>query len=201
MSTRVRSWWLAAGFVVLAVPAAAQAADPAPPVPPRVEVGVGTGTLVYLPIDEGTSPLVLGTRVSVALSRRWAIEGVVDILDEGDDAQAFLYRAQARWRFHDRNGFSAFLTMGASGWVDRYTTPEYRWQDGTGPVHVQPSQTHVDASAPIYPSVGLGVQKTLGAFVALRAELTTVMAFGDDYAAFVFQPAVSLSIPIGRYPK
>ena len=52
---------------------------------------------------------------------------------------------------------------------------------------------------PVYPTVGVGFQKTLGAHVALRADVAAVIIPFDDGAAVLLMPSVSLSFPIGRY--
>jgi hypothetical protein len=50
------------------------------------------------------------------------------------------------------------------------------------------------------PTVGIGVQKTLGAHVALRADLAAIIVPGDDFIGVLLMPSVSVAIPIGRYP-
>jgi hypothetical protein len=52
---------------------------------------------------------------------------------------------------------------------------------------------------PMLPTVGFGFQKTLGAHVALRADLAAIVVPADDFVGVLLMPSVSVSIPIGRY--
>ena len=53
---------------------------------------------------------------------------------------------------------------------------------------------------PMLPTVGFGFQKTLGAHVALRADVAAIVIPVDDFVCVMLMPSVSVSIPIGRYP-
>jgi hypothetical protein len=198
---------LAAILVTAAVGgAAAQAPDgnPAQPAAPRVEMGGGVTFTMPISTDGvGVVPLPMAdARAGVALNRRWTIEGIVDVWPEGNGTTT-IYRAQARWQLPGEAApgrWRAYVTFGGAGWISHRSYPESRWQDFAGTVYVNPARSYWNASAPIYPTVGFGAQKSLGARIALRVELAAVVIPYDDGATTLLMPSVSLSIPIGRYP-
>ena len=68
------------------------------------------------------------------------------------------------------------------------------------------ASTHADRLAqpflpPVFPRVGIGVQKSIGSRAAVRAELTTIVVGSDDFISPILHPSVSVTIPLGRYRK
>jgi len=208
--TRFTSVLAAILLIASASAATAQPADrtaTAPPAPqtPRVEAGAGVGLGVVLVSDEpGAAALFLpGARVSAAFNPKWALEGVFDFM--GDDSSlAVIYRVQARWRFRgasDSGRLQPHLTFGATGAFEHETWGPYEWRDQTGAVHTVPRQSDWNGIPPWLPTVGVGVQKTLAARLALRVDLAAIIVPADDFIGALLMPSVSLSIPIGgRYP-
>lgn len=55
--------------------------------------------------------------------------------------------------------------------------------------------------APIYPTVGFGVERDLSSHLALRAELGLGFGVSHYGIAVACLPSVGVTIPIGRYRK
>jgi hypothetical protein len=209
-----RTLALAAFLVTAALGSAAAQppdSDPArsPAVPsaqltvPRLELGGGLGLGVGVVSDEpGATALFLpGARVSAAINPRWAIEGAFDFMSD-DSSLAVLYRVQARWHFRGeaaQGRLQPHFTFGATGSFEHETWGPYEWRDQTGAVYQTAQQSRWNVMPPMLPTIGFGFQKTLGAHVALRADLAAIVVPADDFVSVVLMPSVSLSIPIGRY--
>lgn len=177
--------------------------SPAQPAAPRVELGAAfTGALPLSTDSDGFGVLPMPTaRVGVALNSRWAIEGAFDIWPEPNNSTV-VYRAQARWQLHAPSApgsLQTHLTFGGAGWVSYQAWPERRWQDRSGTMHVNPARSIWDVGPPIFPTVGVGFQKTVRAHLALRADVTAVVVPADDFVTVVLMPSFGVSIPIGRY--
>ena len=145
---------------------------------------------------------MVNARVGAALNTRWSIEGTFDTWPESNGAMV-IYRAQARWLFRgvaDAGRLQPHLTFGTAGAITYESDPEYRWRDGSGATHVEPARSYWNGIAPIFPAVGIGFQKQLGAHVALRTDLSAIIVPADDFVGVLLMPSVSLSFPIGRYP-
>jgi len=169
---------------------------------PRVELGGGfTGAVPLSTDSEGFGVLpVINSRVGVALKPGWALEGAFDIWPDSYGATT-IYRAQARWQLGGASAsgrLQTHLTFGGAGWLSRRSYPESRWQDPSGTTHVYPARSSWSAGPPIYPTIGIGVQKTLGRHAALRADLAAIVTPFDDGAAVLLMPTIGVSIPIGR---
>jgi hypothetical protein len=201
---------LAAFLVVVGVsPAAAQTPAPAGSGSatlslPRVELGGGFTAAVPLSTDsEGFGILPMANaRGGVALNARWALEGAFDFWPDSNGFTS-VYRAQVRRQLKGDatpGSLRTHLTFGAAGWFSHRSYPGYRWQEASGAMYVYPKRSYWSAGPPMYPTVGVGVQKTLGAHLALRADLAAIVIPYDDGAAVVVMPSISVSTPIGRYP-
>ena len=184
-----------------------QPVSPAAPVPtsPRVELGGGAGIGLGWFSGEpgGLATFLPSARVSTAFTPRWGLEGVFDFLSDGDGDLTVVYRVQARWRFKGEAApgrLQPHLTIGATGSLARETWGPYEWRDTTGALHQVPRQTSWSMMPPWLPTVGFGIQKTLGAHVALRADLAAIIVPADDFVGVLLMPSISVSIPIGRYP-
>lgn len=198
---------IALGLVLIAPRfAAAQGLPAARPAPPRIEVGATAGQLIWFGADTSSdvSPVGVGVRVGVALTRRWRIEGLMDLAGMDGDGVGGLCAAQIRWSpvGMTSGGFEPFVLAGTTGWYSRRSWPEYRWvEPSTGQVEVIPAQSSVEFLPPVFPRVGIGVQKSIGSRVAVRAELTAIVVGSDDFLTPIIHPSVSVTIPLGRYRK
>lgn len=187
-------------LAVLSSPAVALAQDAtsASARPPRVELGAGGG-MFY---SGGTMPFTTGmldTRVGVTLSRKWSVEGFVHFLPDGGANVSGYYRAQAVWRIGGGR-IQPFLAFGGAGEFNRYSMPEYHYNDDyTGEPRVIPATSGFNISAPWYPTAAIGFEKIVSPHLKVRAELTTAFGLNDYGIAMAFLPAASISIPIGRY--
>jgi hypothetical protein len=193
---------LAFALAILAAPAAAPAQECAPTRPdrPRVEVGVGGSWFM----SGGTMPYetaMVDTRVGVSVGRSWSVEGLVHFMPgTGADVNGF-YRAQAVWRFGGR-AFQPFLAFGGAGEFSKYSWPDYHYTDYyTGEPRVIPASRGFTLTAPFYPTAAIGFEKVVAPFLAVRAELTAAFGVNDDGIAVALLPAVSVSVPIGRYHR
>jgi hypothetical protein len=187
-------------MALIGMPAAAGAQELAAPAAgaPRVEIGAGGG-LFY---SGGTMPVTDGmveVRAGVRVSRSWSLEGLVDVQPPGNSSLYGYYRIQAAWR-PPRPGVRPFVAVGGAGEMNWYRWPYYEVTDHDGHVlwALQPG-SRFSVGAPYYPTASVGVEKILASRVALRAELTTAFAINDYGISVAFFPAVSLSVPIGRY--
>jgi len=189
-------------------PAGAAAPGPASSAPtqltvPRVDLGGGFTSAIPLSTDgEGffLAPMV-NARVGVALNPRWALEGAFDTWPASGDA-LIVYRAQARWLFGGAAApgrLQPHLTFGGAGGIEHETWGPYQWRDAAGTIHQEPRVSRWNVMPPIFPTVGIGFQKTLGGHVALRADVAAIVMPADDFIGVLLMPSVSVSIPIGRY--
>ncbi len=186
--------------------AAAQGPDAPRPVPPRIEVGATAGLLLWTGADTSAdvSPVGVGVRVGVAVTRRWRIEGLMDLAGMDPDGVGGLCAVQIRWSpiGMTSQGFEPFVLAGTTGWYSRRSWPEYRWvEPGSGQVEVIPAYSSVEFLPPVFPRVGIGVQKSIGSRVAVRAELTAFVVGSDDFITPIIHPSVSVTVPLGRYGR
>jgi hypothetical protein len=183
--------------------AAQQPASPPAPAAGRVDVGGGFALGVPASTDGGSLfawPLA-NAHAGVALNSRLALEGVFDIHPQPHDITAF-YRIQVRWRLCDPapGGLAAHLTAGGTGWFRYESQPAYRWRDANGNEEVFPAQSYWNGGPPVYPAIGIGLQKPLGTRVALRADVAAVIVPYDDGVTTLLLPTIGLTFPLGRPP-
>ena len=162
---------------------------------PRFHVGAGGGVLA----DNGVlsyQTLVLEARAGVRLTRAWSVEGLFDF-SRSRQFYGGVYRIQAVRRIgHDP--YQPFVTIGGAANFF-YRRPEYRWTDADGHLNVIPAETSLHIDPPVYPTVGVGFEKIVTSHLAVRAELAVAFGVNDDGLAAAWLPAVSVSIPLGRY--
>jgi hypothetical protein len=92
------------------------------------------------------------------------------------------------------------VALGGAGEFTRYSWPDYQYNDyESGELRVVQGGTNVSITAPYYPTATIGFDTVRAAHLAVRVELTTAFAVNDYGVVVAFVPAVSLSIPIGRY--
>lgn len=121
-----------------------------------------------------------------------------------EDGVGGLCAFQVRWSpiGITSSGIEPFVVAGTTGWYSRRSWPEYRWVDpSNGHVEVIPAQSSVEFLPPVFPRVGIGVQKSIGSRVAVRAELTAIVVGSDDFITPILHPSVSVTMPLGRYRK
>jgi hypothetical protein len=187
---------VSAALLGQAGPAAAQPA-PEPSPAPRVEFGAGGGWFY----SGGTMPFTDGliqARASVRVSRRWSIEGLIDVQPPSDSSFYGFYRVQAKWR-SSRAGAQPFVAVGGAGEMLWYRWPAYTYTDGAGKTWSWAAVRGFDVGAPIYPTATFGVEVPVASHLAIRAELGTAFGINDYGISMAFLPAVSVCVPIGRY--
>jgi hypothetical protein len=191
---------------LLAGPATALAQEPAAPAVspagtpdrPRLEFGVGVSNLFALGTTP-TSDFMLDGRVGLKLSRRWSLEGLVHVAPPDDSGFTGYYRVQAVYRIGQAS-LQPFLAVGGAGEMNYYKWRDFSARDSAGNVlWTQTAGSDFSGTAPYYPVVTVGLQKALGSRIAIRVELTMTGGVNDNGIAPAFMPAVSVSIPIGRY--
>ena len=185
-------------LVAAASGAAAQTVSaPAPADGPRVELGAGAAWF----LDAG-APSLADVRATVAVSRKWAVDGVLSFSPQSDGTYG-VYRIDAKWRVFDGagpGGLQAHLTFGGAGFVSHWSYPASSWTDpSTGQHYSFGGYSGWSVQPPWYPTVGVGVQKRLGAHLAVRADLAVGFGINDDGIGYAIMPSVGFSIPIGRY--
>ena len=192
------------GFFVavalLAAPTAASAQDSTPTQAerPRFEVGAGGSGM----FNGGSMPYNAGmvdTRVGVKLSRNWSLEGLVHLMPGSRSDINGFYRAQVLWRI-GKGSVQPFVAFGGAGEFARSSWPEYHYNDYyTGEPRVIPAGSNFNITAPWYPTVAAGFEKTLTSHLTVRAELTAAFAANEYGVVVSYVPAVSVSVPLGRY--
>lgn len=192
------------GFFVsvalLAAPTVAFAQDstPAHVDRPRVEVGVG-GSWMFNGGSMAYNAGMVDTRLGVKLSRNWSVEGLVHLMPGSRSDINGFYRAQVLWRI-GKGSVQPFVAFGGAGEFARSSWPEYHYNDYyTGEPRAIPAGSNFNITAPWYPTVAAGFEKTLTSRLILRAELTTAFAANEYGVVVSYVPAVSVSIPLGRY--
>jgi hypothetical protein len=182
--------------------AAAQDLTTAAPKPgSRVELGAGAAW--YLDANQGAAIAFADTRATVRVSRSWDLEGAFNFRSF-EQGLGGLYRIQARWRLPVRSSdgsLQTHLAFGGAGFISRWSIPAYDYEDYyTHEMQHQPAASAWSVDPPMYPTVAFGVQKVLGAHLAIRADLNVGFGAGDYGVSAVLLPTIGVSIPIGRYP-
>jgi hypothetical protein len=194
-----------AAFIVAAAVSGAAAQDLASAAPkpgPRVEVGAGAAW--YVDLNQDAPIAFADTRATVRVARNWDLEGAFNFRSF-EQGLGGIYRIQARWRLPVRSAdgsLQAHLAFGGAGFISRWSIPAYDYENYiTHEMQHQPAASGWNVDAPMYPTVAFGVQKVLGAHLAIRADLNVGFGAGDYGISAVLLPTVGVSIPIGRYPS
>jgi hypothetical protein len=164
---------------------------------PRVEFGAGGGFFN----SGGTMPvtaMLIQAHASVRVSRGWSIEGVVDFQPPDSSSFYGYYRVQAKWR-SSRPGVQPFIAVGGAGELNWYRWSAGQYIDTAGNVWSWPAVSGFEIGAPIYPTATIGFEKVVASHLSIRAELGTAFGINDYGISMAFLPALSVSIPIGRY--
>jgi len=183
--------------------AAAQDLTAAVPKPgPRVELGAGGAW--YVGVSQDAPIAFADTRATVRVSRGWDLEGAINFRSF-DQNLGGIYRIQARWRLPLRSSdgsLQTHLAFGGAGFILRWSHPAYDYKDYyTHEMRHVPAASGWNVDYPMYPTAAFGVQKVLGAHLAVRADLNVHFGVGDYGVSAVLLPTIGVSIPIGRYPS
>lgn len=194
--------------LLIAAAGASRAAAQAPAAPQTPSAGrfdVGGGFTLGVPASTDGESLFAwpfaSAHAGVALTPRMALEGVFDVHPQSHDITT-LYRAQVRWRLCGTTpgGLSTHFTAGGTGWFSYESQPEYRWRDADGREEVFPAQSYWSGGPPVYPAIGVGLQKPLGARLALRADVAAVIVPYDDGVTVLLLPTIGVTFPLGSPP-
>jgi hypothetical protein len=176
---------------VIPAPALAQVGDP---LQPRVDLGFA---FAGGPVPHTNSERFLQPRVGVALTRRFAIEGIVDVRRNREtlwtqDVLRLYYTVQGRRLIGPQTGrVSTAITFGGTGLYDRRRS--YIVSNG---VRIGPWRTRSEFYLPIAPTAGVAVQYVVTPRLAIRGDVQTIICPYFDSIGVV--PAVGVSVPIGH---
>ena len=166
--------------------------------PPRFEVGGSGGAAVALGGDVALIFLI-GPRLTFNATPRDALEVVADMGGPVENDGLFglyliQYKRVLRPRAASRSGI--FLTAGMGGDFKYDRVEEYRSERPDGSVFVQPGYTHASLSEPFFGAIGIGVERVLARYAAVRSDLQ-VLAF--RFGSVGLRGTVGITVPIGGY--
>lgn len=201
--------------ITVAAPVAAQ---PARPVPGRVELGVNGAGLALA----GASVVSAGPQVTLRFSRRHALQLGVDARHDRFDSGwnvGGLYTALYRYTFTERGVHRGFLLAGAAGGIGAshreartYTSPARTITNRvyTGPgsftsfttehparTYTYPERSDFEMTAPMTAVLGAGVESQ----VARRLVLQGQVAVGGGPWGVGVRAAVGIHVPLGRVTR
>jgi hypothetical protein len=195
-----------AGFLGLtAAPAMAQ--DGTRPTP-RVELGANATVLS----DFG---FLGGPQVTVNFNPRHAVQATADLtVDRGSSwwNTDVIYTIQYRYTLPLSTATTRiFVTaggVGTLGWYHddgfTYTTSPSSYTDWNGQrvtvpatTYSYPARTYFNGQAPVYPTAGLGIQHAIGKRIAVRGDISIVVA-GSDELWLGVRAGGGVVIPLGR---
>jgi hypothetical protein len=196
--------------------AASAVAQPGPP--PRVFCAVGWEdrspvieahpTLEVGATTSGFRPHLtygLGVRVGKPIGQRFAFEVEFDWMDLNrtrrlSDQLSWFYFLQARQSLAGRNRKqpALFLTYGTAGWIERSSAKrEITLPDGR---RVGIPHFRAYLMPPIFPIVGLGGQRVISRYAAVRVDAQLLLLYGGLRPA-TGRFSAGVSIPIGAYRR
>jgi hypothetical protein len=165
---------------------------------PRFELGGELASVVLLANDGG---LVLGggPRISLNLSRRDAVELLVDAVagtEQSGLVGLYLVQYKRALREENRRYGGAFIIACAGGSFRYDHNPERRTERPDGSTVVQPAYTYAQLAGPFLLGTGIGVERVLSRYATFRAEAGVLVV---SFAAVGIRGAVGISIPLGGY--
>jgi hypothetical protein len=166
--------------------------------PSRLEVGTSGGGVAALGGD-GALLLVLGPRLAFNATPRDAFEVVVEVAGPAENSGLFgVYLIQYKrvLRPHSPRGNAIFVTAGVGGDFQYSRVEEYRSGRPDGSVLVEPAYTHASLSPPLFGAVGVGFERVLARYAALRGDLQ-ILAF--KFESVGLRGTFGLTVPIGGY--
>ncbi len=166
--------------------------------PPRFEVGGSGGAAVALSGDAAVI-LVIGPRLTFNATPKDALEVVAEIAGPVENNGLYglyliQYKRVLRPRAARRSGI--FLTAAIGGDFEYDHVDQFRSERPDGSVFVQPAYTHASLSEPSFGAVGIGVERVLARYAALRSDLQ-LLAF--RFGAVGLRGTVGITVPIGGY--
>jgi len=167
---------------------------------PRVEIGASIGTIGVF--AEGHRLFTTGLRATVNITDRTAVELTTDALNGGFfDNLHGLYIVQVRRAFHESasSQTALFATAGFGGAFSYVRSRDYRFTRPDGSVVVYPSRREGELTRPIFLAGGVGVERVVARFAAVRGDVQAVYAPEAGADGFGVRLAAGLSIPIGSY--
>lgn len=146
---------------------------------PPAELGVSAGAFLV----PGWASGFAGGRISVPVSRRVAVEGIVDLDVTSDELLGFVGGRASLGLGPERQRHRWFATAGVAAAVC-CKPQDRRYRDDS--LSVLPM-----------PTAGIGFQKMLRSGVGLRAELAAAAVWSDGVFV-VWMPSLSVSLPLRR---
>lgn len=186
---------LLAILVSVPVGAAAQSLN----VQPRVEVGGGFGLLV----DPNGVLKGFGPRVTVNLNDRIAVESGFEINQNWhrwpNSLLGGLHVTQVKYavRPGDATHARVFVTGGILGFFLHEHVDGFQYTKYDGTVESIPSKTYTDLALRLTPTIGVGVERSLGRHIGLRADVLA----GHHAEGVQLRASVGVTIPIGHYDR
>lgn len=165
---------------------------------PRVEVGGQVGLSILAGGGDGAVLLGSGGRLGVNLTRRDALEVLVEpsagFEDGGINGLYFVqYKRMLRDRVPGRAAPFVVASFGSDFRYDR--VPEFRMNRPDGSSVVYPSHTESRLHAPKFGGGGIGVEHIVGRYIAARAEVQGLIFSGGAG----IRASAGLTIPIGGF--
>jgi len=166
---------------------------------PRLETGGSAGAIVGGGGSDWFMILSFGPRLTFNATQRDAVEIVAELVGPVErDGLNGLYLVQYKraLRAHGLRRSQLFLSAGLGGSFSYYRSTEYRSERPDGSVFVQPAHTHASLQRPFLGAVGLGVERIVARYAAVRGELQVVVV---QLAAVGARGTVGVTVPIGGY--
>lgn len=165
---------------------------------PRLEVGTSGGAIAAFGGDAALI-LVLGPRLTFNATPRDALEVVAEIAGPGENSGLFgVYLIQYKrvLRPHSKPAGAIFLTAGTGGDFQYARVEEYRSGRPDGSVLVEPAYTRASLSPPFFVAIGVGFERVLARYAALRGDLQ-ILAF--EFESVGLRGTLGITVPIGGY--
>jgi hypothetical protein len=191
-----RLWFtlLAAAGILTATPAGAQDLRT-----PRLEIGATFSAIVPIVIEDGPAVVAgAGSRVTVNVSRRLAVEGLADILAGLESyGTTALYQTQLKYAVRKAQaGRAVSFTVGAAGLAWYYHGDETRITRPDRSIAVYPGYRQFRVRPPDTFSAGLAREQVFGrhasSYLAIQGYLGAV-------GGIALRASVGLSFGIGGY--
>lgn len=166
---------------------------------PRVEVGGGFGLLV----DPNGVLKGYGPRVTVNVNDRIAVESGFEINGNGhrwpESFWGGLHVTQVKYavRPGDATHARVFVTGGLLGSFSHGHVDGFQYTRYDGTVESIPSRTFSSLAERLTPTVGVGVEHSVGRHIGLRADVLA----GQHALGVQLRASFGVTIPIGHYDR
>jgi hypothetical protein len=171
-------------LLLLTSSASADAQDTRPNRSPNVEIGAA--------ISSGfPSPVGLGVRVTGGRGGRFSVEGELDWTDALNtrhyaDQFVWFFFWQVKQTLWSDGASSLFATYGSAGWIERQSVP--------------PGRLRLLPIPPILPIVGIGGQKVVAKYIAIRGD-AQLLLWPFENGIAVPRISAGVSVPIRGYAR